>query len=336
MTRRDRTTGLPTQSRLNNSAEKRNFFKSLQDGRYALIAATVLLFLFVVGFFAYRFYEKDNWGGKTILVVGSESFSLRYYADRFFYFRQSNPSVGIPILQESLLFTLENEALVKIIASERGIVVNDDVLEKAIEALLGVPKKLDGNSNKNFEIYLNNQLEITGMERSSFERLISAIEVERLLLDDLKQEVSVTGVMLTYRSVAVRGESDARDIYVRVQDGEDMGLIAQTESLNRAERQNDGLVIKPLGLVAEEILDALEKLEIGGPPSEPIQLDENIWIVVRYENRQLNQSYSTEHINALTENHLANLVRSTRTRVPIKRNLDSVDIELIEEHVRLE
>ena len=84
MTRRDRTTGLSTESRTDPSQNKRNFFRSLQTGQYAVIALTLVLLFFVIGFFVYRIYEKDNWGEKTILEVGDEAFSLRYYADRFF------------------------------------------------------------------------------------------------------------------------------------------------------------------------------------------------------------------------------------------------------------
>ena len=336
MTRRDRTTGLPTESRTDPSQNKGNFFSSLQTGRYAVIALTLVLLVFIIGFFVYRIYEKDNWGEKTILVVGDEAFSLRYYADRFFYYAQSNSGIGVPILQESLLFTLENEALIKILAEEKGIVVDEDLLDKALETFLGVPKKLLGKSNRDFEMYLEMQLEITGMQRSSFERFIAVGETEKLLLSKIRSEMPAGGELLTFRSVLVATELGAFDVLTRIKQGENMGSIAQTDSLDRIGRQNDGLTTKPPSLIYEKFLSVLEDLEIGDISSQPIQLEENLWAVIRYEKLLTVQAYSEEHLNALAMQNLDDLVENARARVMIKRNLSSEDIAVVDDHTRVE
>ena len=336
MTRRDRTTGLSTESRTDPSQNKRNFFRSLQTGQYAVIALTLVLLFFVIGFFVYRIYEKDNWGEKTILEVGDEAFSLRYYADRFFYYAQSNPGTGIPILQESLLFTLENEALIKILAAEKGIVVDEDLLDKAFETLLGVPKNRLGKSNPDFETYLEMQLGITGMQRSSFERFIAAGEAEKLLLSKLKSEMPAGGELLTFRNILVATELDASDVLTRIKKGENMGSIAQTDSLDRIGRQNDGLTTKPPSLIYEKLLSVLENLEIGDIASHPIQLEENLWAVIRFEELLTVQAYSEEHLNDLALQNLDDLVKNARARVMIKRNLSSEDIAVVEDHTRVE
>tara|TARA_B100000029_G_scaffold513272_1_gene612273 strand:- start:8865 stop:9875 length:1011 start_codon:yes stop_codon:yes gene_type:complete len=336
MTRRDRTTGLPTESRTGPSQKKGNFFRSFQVGRYVVIALTLVLLFFIIGFFVYRIYEKDNWGEKTILEVGDETFSLQYYADRFFYYAQSNSGVGVPILQESLLFTLENEALIKILAEEKGMVVDENLIDKALEALLGVPKERLGKSNPDFEMYLEMQLEITGMQRSSFERFIAVGEVEKLLLSKLKSEMPVGGDLLTFRSILVATEMDAVDVLARIQKGDNMGSIAQTDSLDRVGRQNDGLTTKPPSLIDEKLLSVLENLEIGDISSQPIQLDENLWAVIRYEELLTVQAYSEEHLNALARENLDDLVKNARARVMIKRNLSSEDLAVVEDHTRVE
>ena len=336
MTHRDRTTGLPTEPRTDHSQNRGNFFKSLQTGRYAIIALTLILLVFIIGFFGYRIYEKDNWGEKTILSVGDETFSLHYYADRFSYYVQINPGIGIPILQESLLFTLENEALIKILAEEKGIVVDEDLIDKALETLFGVRKKILGKSNQDFEMYLAMQLERTGMERSSFERFIAVSEAERLLLAKLKSEMPGGGELLTFRSVVVGTELEAADVFARIQSGEDMGSIAQIDSLDRVGRQNDGLITKPSSLIYEKIFSVLENLEIGGISSHPIQLDENLWAVIRYEELLTVQTYSEEHLSDLAIQNLNDLVKNARARVMIKRNLSSEDIAVVEDHMRVE
>ena len=336
MTRRDRTTGLPTESRTDPSQTKGNFFRSLQTVRYAVITLTLVLLIFVIGFFVYRIYEKDNWGEKTILSVGDETFSLQYYADRFFHYAQNNQGIGVPILQESLLFTLENEAIINILAEEKGIVVDKGLIDEALETLFGVPQKVLGKNNQDFVMYLEMQLEITGMEQSSFERFIAVGEAEKLLLSELKREMPVGGELLTFRSVVVATELDAADVFTRIQSGEDMGSIAQTNSLDRIGRQNDGLITKPPSLISEKFFSVLENLEIGGVSSRPIQLDENLWAVIRYEKLLTVQAYSEEHLNDLAMQNLTDLVKNARARVMIKRNLSSEDIAVVEEHIRVE
>ena len=129
---------------------------------------------------------------------------------------------------------------------------------------------------------------------------------------------------------------DASDVLTRIKKGENMGSIAQTDSLDRIGRQNDGLTTKPPSLINEKILSVLGNLEIGDIASHPIQLEENLWAVIRYEELLIVQAYSEEHLNDLALQNLDDLVKNARARVMIKRNLSSEDIAVVEDHTRVE
>ena len=81
---------------------------------------------------------------------------------------------------------------------------------------------------------------------------------------------------------------------------------------------------------------SVKNLEIGDIASHPIQLEENLWAVIRYEELLIVQAYSEEHLNDLALQNLDDLVKNARARVMIKRNLSSEDIAVVEDHIRVE
>jgi parvulin-like peptidyl-prolyl isomerase len=137
--------------------------------------------------------------------------------------------------------------------------------------------------------------------------------------------------MVTLRVVSVADEETAAEILQRIQGGEDMGTIAQTESLDLESRQQDGLTQPtPIELYAEavqeEITDQPEETLI-----EPFEVGNNWW-VARIERAQEDGTYSDTQRDRLAEVDLAALIDETRDTLDIEQSLSNSDIEWAYRH----
>ncbi|MDZ7728899.1 MAG: peptidylprolyl isomerase [Dehalococcoidia bacterium] len=82
------------------------------------------------------------------------------------------------------------------------------------------------------------------------------------------------------RVIVVQSEDDAQSIMEQLDEGENFGTLAQTESLDPTSRQEDGyLEAQPRELLPEELQTALADLDEGETLDEPVEINGNWWIV---------------------------------------------------------
>lgn len=331
MARRERTTGLPRATRRGprRTAETRRFGLGDQGLRFLILGGAALLLVFVFGVFVYRWYD-DNFQrpNKVVLTVGEERFKLSYYTDRLLPWLQSSTDSSRAIAERRLLEKLEEEGLTLAIARERGIVITEDDITAAIADELGVPV---GGAGSSFDRLYRQRLQTTGMSDGNYRRLVEAQVADQRLRDELRAEVGATGETVMLRLVVVDTAEEADDVFQRVQDGEDMGSIAQVESIHVQSRQQDGLFTTPPILLPEAVREAIA-LEDVGALLGPVESGDSFW-VIRFERHDPEGTYTESQIEELVDLRLDELIAEARTRIPIERKLSDDDIRWAEDNL---
>lgn len=327
MARRDRTTGLPRPQRrergIESTRERGWLPEKDQLLRHGLLVAAVLMAVITVGVFAFRWYD-DNFlrPNKTVLAAGDDTYSLGYFADRLGPFFLANPSTTQSIAPQALLAKLEEEALTIQVAAARNIALDDDAVTAAIADELGVP--VGSGTGSAFDGAYRARLNATGLSDGNYRRVVEAAEVDRLLREDIQAGFGETGETVMLRLVVVDTQEQADAILARINAGEDMGSIAQVESIHVQSRVEDGLFISPPKLLSEEVQAAIEGLEVGALV-EPFESDGVLWIV-RLERRDAEGTYTEEQLDALVQLEFDELLSTFRLTITIDRNLSSDDI----------
>jgi parvulin-like peptidyl-prolyl isomerase len=331
MARRDRTTALP---RPRPRAQAKQKGLSLSDSQQLRLVWIIggLVIAAIVAFWGWRWYDANYvQPNKTILQVGDEKFPLKYYADRLYLAAQAQTGGGanLSILQQTLLTDLENEAIVRILAKERGITVSEEEVTNEIAAQLGVPA---GGAGSSFDTLYRQRLRAVNMSDSYYRRLTRAQVYVTKLGDQLKADLGDTGEMITIRKVVAANEADAKAALDRVNGGEDLGTVAQTVSTDLNSRQKDGLDDPtPTRLLPDAVRTAIEGKPSNSEVLGPLQVAGNWW-VFRVETRDPNGTYSETNKSQLGQFALADAIRDKRPQVTITRKMDSSDFEWANEH----
>jgi parvulin-like peptidyl-prolyl isomerase len=338
MARRDRTTGLPRPKARESSTATKTLSDRLRDEstiRFALVGGAALLLIFVVGLMGWRWYDSNyRIPEKVIIRVGdTESYKLKYYADRLYPYVQSVAQTGtsVSIAEQQLLRILEDEALVRIIARERGITVSDEEVTAEIAAQLGVSV---GGAGSSFDTLYRQRLQTLAMSNGNYRRWVEAQVYIDKLSDALVADIGDTTEMVTLRAVVSASEADAQAARERVEGGEDLGTVAQTVSTDLVSRQKDGLFDpEPPKLLPEAIQGAIEGKEAGTELFGPLQVQNNWWIF-RIETRDPEATPTESQKAQLGNVLLEETVTAKRSEVTIRRNVTANDIRWAEQNAR--
>lgn len=332
MARRERTTGLPRARRRDRVDGRRRVAGIPLDersARFGIIGIVAILFLLVVGLVTHRTYQ-ENIGrpNKVVLAVGSREVKLEYYTDRLLQFAESNPGSSTAVTAQALLGKLETEELTVLLAKERGIEITDDDVTEAIAADLGVPA---GGSGSAFDQLYRNRLRTLNISDRHYRRLTLASVANDRLLEQFREETGTTGEMVTVRGVALESEEDANAVAERVRAGEDLGTVAQTESIDLTARASDGLYpARALVLFPDSMQEAMEGTS-DGDLIGPVEA-EGSWWVFRVERREAEAEIPEEQLGVVVQQRLDEAIAEFRKNVNITRSLSASDIEWAVSH----
>lgn len=331
MARRDRTTGLPRpRARTQAKQQSRFSLTDQQQLRIVWIAGAVVIAL-IVAFWGWRWYDGNILQpGKTVLTVGQEKYSLRYYTDRLFLAAQASQGSGAnaTILEQTLFTNLEDEALAKIIAEERGITVSDEEITTEIAAQLGVPA---GGAGTTFDALYRQRLRTTRMTDDHYRRYTEAQVFLNKLSDALTAELGDTGELVTIRKVVVATKAEADAIVTRLNAGEDLGTVAQGSSIDLNSRQNDGLDQPiPTRLLPESVRAAIGEKGAGSEIFGPVEVQGGFQ-VFRIQARESGTLSETDK-SQLADLILTDALKAKRAEVRIRLDMDSSDYDWANEH----
>lgn len=339
MARRERTTALPRPHPRGREVSGRTVLGVRWDARrqrMAILGGALALLVFVVGALAFRIYE-DNVGlpNATVLSVGSDTFSLRYYTERLSKFvrdtsssQAASPNLGIT--EQQLLSKLEDEGLTVQLAKANGITITNDEINAAMGSDIGLPS---GGSVALFDQLYRQMLKTNNMGDGTYRKLSTAFVANQKLVDLFAGQVGDTGELVTLRAVVVDSKDAADALLPRIAAGEDMGTIAQTTSLDDS-RNTDGLMAaQPPLLLPLPVQDAIAGKQAGANVLGPIQVDTQFW-VFRVEKRDPNGSVNSDMKQQLGQAKLDSSLNDRRQQTKIVRSLSTSDIKWAEAHVK--
>ncbi|MEX0781367.1 MAG: peptidylprolyl isomerase [Dehalococcoidia bacterium] len=335
MARRERTTALPRRREREHAAHGGRRFLGmdwdLRHTQLTILGLAGALLVFVFGLAAWGWYsDRYVRPNETILTVGGQEVSLRYYSDRLLPWFQQNASTSLSpsLLEQSLLVKLEDEELTLLIAEDRGITITDEDVTNAIAADLGVPAGGDGSA---YDSLYRDRLKATGMSDGNYRRLSRAQVANDRVMEQLTTALGETGEFVTLRTVVLDSEEKATAIRARIAAGEDMGTIAQTESLDLTSRQIDGLMVPdPPALLPDSIRTAIDG-KGEGEIFDPVQVEDNWW-VFKIEKREPASPYSDTNKQQLAGLEFDRILREKRLATTIERDLSADDIRWAEEN----
>jgi len=335
MARRDRTTGLP-RPRVRPAAHQERTVAGIalteQTTRLAILGGAAVLLALVLGLIGWRWYDQtQRMPERVVLQVGEEKFRLNYYADRLFPYAQAQVSAGVSlgIVEQALMGVLEEEALVRLLAQDKGITINDQDITNEIAAQLGVPV---GGAGSSFDTLYRQRLKSLTMSDANYRRQIEATVYRDRLLDAYIAEMGETGEMVTLRTVVLPSKEEAEKVIERIKSGEDMGTIAQTASADLDSRQLDGVMEpEPPGLLPEGIRAAIEGKDAGSEVFGPVEVAGNFW-VFRIEKRDPQATPTEVQKSQLADIKLDEELAAKRAAVTIKRDLSASSLEWAEKN----
>ncbi|MEX2080925.1 MAG: peptidylprolyl isomerase [Dehalococcoidia bacterium] len=295
--------------------------------RWAILGGVALIVVVALGLFGYRWYQANFVRPeKVVLHVGTTEVKLEYYADRLYQFLVANPSTSTSTGSQALLRELEAEELNSQYAQAQGV----DLSASAVTAFMAEEFGADLNST-GFESSYRAALRRTGWSDSTYRREAAARMANAELLELLEVEVGDTGELLDFRAVVVADEESAQDVFDRVEGGEDLGLIAQVESLDLTSRQNDGLIENQTTETLQDELalvlgDAAEGALLG-----PVQAGNNWW-VLRVEGRDPEGEYTDAQKAQIARARLAIALEEFRATILVRQDFTGSDYDWALQH----
>ena len=328
MARRERTTGLPRAQRRAKAVRRDSVVQRLRDTeggafRWIILGlGSVVLFAIFFALLASVYHNKWGHSRETVVSVGDQHFSLGYYANRLKQVAIANPSESLGITEQTLLRKLEEEGLTIVLAREKGIDLSRVAINGAIAEKLGVPV---GGNGSPYDTAL--RARITSLETTEgyFRLLTTAETADAKLAELLKAEVGESGEGTTLRIVALASKETAEVILRRIQAGEDMGTVAQTESAHLQSKSQDGLLDpEPTSLLSAPISAAISGKGTGELIG-PVEVSGQWWLI-RIEKRDPAFAYTERQKTELADKKVAEAITAKRSTVKVKRDIDSGDI----------
>ena len=330
MARRERTTGLPRPRGRAAAKQHSRFSIAESQAQLGIWVIGAIVIATLLGLWGWRWYDANyRVPDKTILSVAGQKFSLSYYTDRLYLAAQAQSGSGtnVTILQQSLLTDLENEAIAEQLAREKGITVSADDVTNEIAAQLGVPA---GGAGTSFDTLYRQRLRTLKISDSHDRRYTEAQVWTTKLSDSFSESLGDTGELVAIRKVVSATKEDADAILKRVQAGENLGTVAQTESTDLASRQKDGLDdAEPERLLPDAIRTAV-KDKPAGELLGPIEVAGTFW-VFKIESRA-SGTYTETQKAQLAGLALTDRIAGRRKEVKREVKMDSDDYAWANEH----
>jgi parvulin-like peptidyl-prolyl isomerase len=296
-----------------------------------ILGLALALLALVVGLVTWSWYsDRYVRPGETVLSVGDQKISLSYYTDRLrpWFIENAQSTLSPSLVEQALLVKLEDEALTLLIAEDRGITITDEDIDRAIAEELGVEQGGDGSA---FDSLYRERLKTTGMSDGNYRRLTRASVANDRIKDQLKTELGETGEFVTLRTVVVDSEEKATAIRGRIAAGEDIGTIAQTESLDLDTRSLDGLMpAEPPLLLPESVRTAIDG-KAEGEVFDPVQVENNWW-VFKIEKRDPASPFSDVNKQQIADMEFDRILAEKRATTSIERDMSADDFRWAEEH----
>jgi hypothetical protein len=171
------------------------------------------------------------------------------------------------------------------------------------------------------------------MSDSHYRKYTEAQVYVSKLKEALAAEIGDKTELVTIRGVVSQAKADADAVFARVNGGENLGSVAQTESADLASRQKDGLFEpEPERLLPDAVRLAIADKPAGDELFGPIEVSGTFW-VFRIDNREPDALVTETQKGQLADLAISDAVKAKRPSVKIDLNMSNSDYDWVNDHV---
>ena len=218
------------------------------------IGSVVVVILIIIGVPYYQNYIAPF--NRTVITVDNTEISTRYFLDR------TRLAGADPM---SMLQTLTEEQLVKLMAPQYGIQVTDADVDAALRSLAG--GGTGEVSDVEFKEWYRQWLNDSKMSDSQYREIVRTRLLTGRLKAYLGERVPAVAEQVHLHAIAVLTYEEAQNAAARLEAGEDFASLAREVSMDTGTRENGGDMgwLPPVASIFEEEISALE-VNRASPP----------------------------------------------------------------------
>lgn len=221
-----------------------------------LIAGISAIILLAVGVIAFGFYrERIAAKHDAVLSVGSTDITYGDLEQRLKYELTGVTSLTndqFANVVSSVLISMENEQLVRMIATERGLTANEEEIEAKIREELGISPEA---TREVYASRLRRELMSNNLSLSEYKELARSLILETKVRDSIAEQIPSTSEQVDLRilQLSTREEIDAAK--QRLDAGDTLGVLAAQLSIHSSSQSAGEMGWIPRGALPAEVED---------------------------------------------------------------------------------
>jgi hypothetical protein len=220
--------------------------------RFIIVGVVIIVILGILAISFYQHYISPF--NRTIITAENLQISMRYFLER------TRLAGSDPL---TMLESLTNELVIKIMAPQYGIEVTDSDIEKELRNMAsgGTGNISDVEFNEWYRQVLNDN----EASDSQYREIVGIRLLTSRLQEYLAERVPTVAEQVHLHVVVVQGYKEAQDVVARLDAGEDFATVAQELSIDTISKDNGGDLgwLPPAISIYEEQIAALEINEIS-------------------------------------------------------------------------
>jgi parvulin-like peptidyl-prolyl isomerase len=274
------------------------------------ISIVVIVAFVIIGYGYYT--DKLSASNDTVLTVGSRDIKYDYLERRLLNNVKSSDlasSTAFTQLVGTVLSNIEREEVLRQAAKSKGLEVTPDELDAELRQELGV------NTDSSREVLgtrLAAELKLTGYSLSQYEDIAKAKVIEAKFRDQFAAQVPAQAEQVDVRLVEVATQAKALELKQRLDNGEQMAVIAATESIHISKSNAGELGWVPRGTLEPDLEDKIFSQQVD-TISDVIEEPDGFYIVqlLGKETRPVDDAAKKK----VVDYSLTSLLDETRTAV---------------------
>ena len=298
-------------------------------GTLMLIGGLGILVVFALVLIAYGYYSQNvKPRGETVFSVGDRDYDYAYLEKRVdadiasgeFQVNNIQTSVANTVLK------IQNEELVRLTASEKGISITDEELEARMRQELNVPEDAP---RERFASALQLELQNSGLSLSQYEEIVTSLALEDKLREQLASTVPAEGEQVDLLILQTATRETAQAALDRINSGEEFQDVAQEVSVHTSKQVGGEFGWAPRGLLPKSIEDVVFALT-GRSQVVQDNLGFFVFEVRDKQTRPIDESLKER----VVQSQLNETITATRTAAGVTNSLTIGQVQDLAQHIQ--
>ena len=318
MSRRARPASGRSLPRLNLSAESRNSLLL-----FAGLGFVVAFSLGVIGYGYYR--DRIAPQHEAILTVGKHTFDyslverrLKYETKRGAF--QDQPDPNLIIIRT--VGAIEREELLRETGRAEGAYPSADEVTAQIRVNLGLPET---TPQETFASLYRQDVLKGGLPVGEYRAIVAAQMIKTTLEEKFTALVPAEGEQGDIRIIVVQTQAKADEVKKRLDNGENLALVAANTSIHESRQQAGELGWVPRGVLWQNVEDVAFSLPLGAI-SDAVQAPDSLFYIVQTRNKEVRPIDGKQKLTVVSHSMEA-ILQQMRERLTSSTNLTQAQAE---------